>query len=240
LDESILRRIPELSQSNPNFPRLLNRDLGPVIQNGQIQSPSDPASTLFISGIPSVIDTFRQFVTHVSAVFHRLDRTDPIQLHNCDQLIADNLIRNDILGQYPREGLDSVQNLAMASITGPDQGMNLAIFNADGSLLIGQEIEAVKNCYQTNKLSQNLMLYDQLVYALIFWDGHGGCGSANSIIGICPPEPDFALTLFCEDYPTSQRLQINIILVGVVMILNQRQRIIISNNNESCYFGLTF
>jgi hypothetical protein len=180
LDESILRRIQALSQSNPNFPRLLNRDLRPVIQNAQIQSPSGPASTLFISGISFAIDTFRQFVTPVYAVFHRLDRTHPIQLHNCDQLIADILIRTDILGQSLRERLDSVQNLAIASITEPDQGMNLSIFNADGLFFISQEIEAVKNCYQINKLSQNLMLYDQLVYPLIFWDGQGWCGSANS------------------------------------------------------------
>jgi hypothetical protein len=68
----------------------------------------------------------------------------------------------------------------MTSITEPDQGMNLVIFNADGSFRISREIEAVKNCDQTNKFSQNLMRYDQLVYPLIFWDGHGGCGSANS------------------------------------------------------------
>jgi hypothetical protein len=40
LDESILRRIQLLSQSYPTFPRLLNRDLRPVVQNTQIQSPS--------------------------------------------------------------------------------------------------------------------------------------------------------------------------------------------------------
>jgi hypothetical protein len=49
MDPAILRQIDEFGRWNPNFPRLLNRDLRPVIQNPQIQCPNGPASNVFIS-----------------------------------------------------------------------------------------------------------------------------------------------------------------------------------------------
>jgi hypothetical protein len=38
------------------------------------------------------------------------------------------------------------------------------------------ELEVVKNSYQPKVLAAHSILYDQLVYPLIFWDVHGGCG----------------------------------------------------------------
>jgi hypothetical protein len=55
-------------------------------------------------------------------------------------------------------------------------GMNLAIFNAEGALLDDHQLEVVRNSYHTQNLSQADMLYDQLVYPLIFWTGSGDCG----------------------------------------------------------------
>jgi hypothetical protein len=51
----------------------------------------------------------------------------------------------------------------------PDDGMNLAIFSAEGALLDDHQLEVVCNSYHTHKLSQAHMLHDQLVYPLIFW-----------------------------------------------------------------------
>jgi hypothetical protein len=50
----------------------------------------------------------------------------------------------------------------------PDDGMNLAIFNAEGAVLDNHQLEVVRNSYHTQKLSQVHMLYDQLVYPLTF------------------------------------------------------------------------
>jgi hypothetical protein len=62
----------------------------------------------------------------------------------------------------------------------PDDGLNLAIFNAEGALLDDHQLEVVRNSYHTQKFSQTHMLYDQLVYPLIFWAGSGGCGVMES------------------------------------------------------------
>jgi hypothetical protein len=56
----------------------------------------------------------------------------------------------------------------------PDDGMNLAIFNAEGALLDDHQLEVVRNSYLTQKLSQTHMLYDQPVCPMIFWTGSGG------------------------------------------------------------------
>jgi hypothetical protein len=58
--------------------------------------------------------------------------------------------------------------------------MNLAIFNAEGALLDDHQLEVVRNSYHTQKLSQAHILYDQLVYPLIFWTGSGRCGVMES------------------------------------------------------------
>jgi hypothetical protein len=49
-----------------------------------------------------------------------------------------------------------------------DDGTNLAIFNAEGALLDDHQLEVVRNFYHIQELSQAHILYDQLVYALIF------------------------------------------------------------------------
>jgi hypothetical protein len=62
----------------------------------------------------------------------------------------------------------------------PDEGMNLAIFNAEGVMLDGYQLEVVRNSYHTQKLSQAHMFYGQLAYPLIFWPGSAGCGVMES------------------------------------------------------------
>jgi hypothetical protein len=62
----------------------------------------------------------------------------------------------------------------------PYNGINLAIFNGEGFLLKGHQLEVVHNSYHTQKLSQARVLSDQLVYPLMFWPGSGGCGVMKS------------------------------------------------------------
>jgi hypothetical protein len=62
----------------------------------------------------------------------------------------------------------------------PNDGMNLAIFNAEGTLLDDHQLEVVRNSYPAPKFSQAHLLYDQLVYPLIFWTASGGCGVMES------------------------------------------------------------
>jgi hypothetical protein len=62
----------------------------------------------------------------------------------------------------------------------PDNGMNLAVFNAEGALLDDLQLKVVRNSYHPQKLSQTHMLDDQLVYSLIFWTGSGGFGVMES------------------------------------------------------------
>jgi hypothetical protein len=62
----------------------------------------------------------------------------------------------------------------------PDDGMNLAIFNAEAALLDDHQLEVVRKSYRTQKLSQAQMFYDKLIYQLIFWTGSSGCGVMES------------------------------------------------------------
>jgi hypothetical protein len=61
-----------------------------------------------------------------------------------------------------------------------DEGINLAVFNAEGLLLNVHQMEILRSSNHPQKLSQSLMPYDQLVYPLIFWTGADGCGSTES------------------------------------------------------------
>jgi hypothetical protein len=80
MDQRLLDRIVDLTYSNPNFPRILNRDLRPVIQRACISSPNGRASNVFISGIPYALDADRPFTAPVYAVFSRGQRGLPIPL----------------------------------------------------------------------------------------------------------------------------------------------------------------
>jgi hypothetical protein len=59
--------------SDLNFPRRLNKELRPVIQNANISSPRGPASSIFITSIPYAVDTYRQFLTPVYAICNAMN-----------------------------------------------------------------------------------------------------------------------------------------------------------------------
>jgi hypothetical protein len=53
------RAIEEFTaKGKPNFPRILNADLRPVIQIAHMSSPNAAASTVFLTGVPYAFDSF--------------------------------------------------------------------------------------------------------------------------------------------------------------------------------------
>jgi hypothetical protein len=74
-----IRRLIEefIVNGQPNFLRSFNRYLRPVIQHTKIVSPNAAASAVFLTGTPYAIDSYRQFITPVYAMFNTLDRRSP-------------------------------------------------------------------------------------------------------------------------------------------------------------------
>jgi hypothetical protein len=165
MGERILAAVEDASQCDANFARNLNRDLRPVIQNAKITSHNGPASTVFISRIPYAVDIFRQFLSPVYAIFDESERRLAFsgQDARVGKIVTDVLAANPVLRAYVRERLRSAGEIAFPGMDKPDQGMNLAIFNADGGLCATHELEVVKNSSQTKVLAAHSILYDQLV-----------------------------------------------------------------------------
>jgi hypothetical protein len=80
LGRELLGHIVELTQSIPNFPRILNRDLRPILQHARVSLPNAGASNVSISGIPYALDSYRQFITPVYAIFFRTQQRIPMPL----------------------------------------------------------------------------------------------------------------------------------------------------------------
>jgi hypothetical protein len=168
MGRELLDHIVELTQSIPTFPRIVNRGLRPVLQHAYLSSPNAGASKVFISGIPSALGPYREFITPGYAVFFRIQQRIPIPPGGTKEIIASILLQNRTLQGYLRDRLDSVREIAIVAMDESDDGMNLAIFNAEGTLLGDHQLHVVRNSYHTQKLSQAHMLYDQLMYPLIF------------------------------------------------------------------------
>jgi hypothetical protein len=124
--------------------------------------------TMFISGIPYALDCDRQFITPVCAIFFRTHRRIPTPPGGAEEIIAYILSRNRTRQGYLRDRLDSVREIATVATDEPDNGMNLAVFNAERVLLNDHQLEIVRNSDHIQKLSHPHMLYDQLVYPLTF------------------------------------------------------------------------
>jgi hypothetical protein len=176
----LLDNIVELTQSIPNFPQILNLDLRPVLQHACISLSNAGASNVFISGISDALDSYRQFITPVCTIFFRTQQWIPIPPGGTEEIIASILSQNRTLQGYLRDRLDSVREIVTVAMDEPDDGMNLAIVNAEGTLLNDHQLGVIRNSYHTQRLSKTHMLYDQLVYPLIFWTVYGGCGVMES------------------------------------------------------------
>jgi hypothetical protein len=145
MDRGLLDHIVELTQSTPNFPWILNRDLRPVLQHGRVSSPNAGTSNVFISGIPYALNSYRQFITFVYAVFFRTQQRIPIPPGGTEEIIASILSQNGTLQGYLRDRLDSVREIDTVAMDQPDDGMNLVIFNAKGTLFDDHQLEVVCN-----------------------------------------------------------------------------------------------
>jgi hypothetical protein len=97
IGRELLDHIVELTQSIPNSPRILNRDLPPIFQYARVSSPNAGAPNVFISGIPYALDSYRQFITPVHAVFFRTQQQIPIPPGGTEEIIASILSQNRIL-----------------------------------------------------------------------------------------------------------------------------------------------
>jgi hypothetical protein len=168
MDEGLLNRIIELTESNQNLWRILNRDLRPVLQYACVSCPNAKASHLFISGIPYALDTYRQFMIPVHVVFSRNGRGLPRRPGDIDEMIDFILSQNRTLPGYLRNRLDPLRQIGIVSTNESDEGINLTVFNAEGLFQNDHQIEVLRSSCQRQKLSQFHTLYDQPVYPLIF------------------------------------------------------------------------
>jgi hypothetical protein len=129
-----MRRAIEDSTRNgsPNFPRLLNKDLRPVLQHAHVSSPNGATSTVFLKGILYAVDSFRQFLTSVYAIFNALDGESTGNEDVSTRLIRAILEQNEVLKNYVSGRIsNAVDNMRVRLIGSPDPGMNLAILTAD-------------------------------------------------------------------------------------------------------------
>jgi hypothetical protein len=110
----------------------LNLDLRPVLQHARVSSPNAGASNVFISGIPYALDSYWQFTTSGYAVSFRTQQQIPIPPSGTEEIVTSLLSQNRTLRGYLRDRLDSVREIATVTMDEPDDGMNLAIFNASG------------------------------------------------------------------------------------------------------------
>jgi hypothetical protein len=175
-----IRRAIEDSIRNgsANFPRLLNRDLRPVLQHAHVSSPNGAASTLFLRGIPHAVYSFRWFLTPVYAIFNALDGESTGSGDVRTRLIRTIREQNEILKNYISDRIsNAVDSMRVRLVGSPDPGMNLAILNADGSSAESAEFQVLKSIYQLEKVAQWATQYDQFIYPLIFWNNKGGCGA---------------------------------------------------------------
>jgi hypothetical protein len=107
--------------------------LRPVLQHARISAPNAGASNMFISGIPYALDSYRQFIIPVCAVFFRTKQRIPILPGLTEEIITSILSQNRALQGYLRDRLDSVREIATVAMDEPGDGMNLVIFNTEGS-----------------------------------------------------------------------------------------------------------
>jgi hypothetical protein len=110
----------------------LNRDFQPVLQRARVSLPNAGASNVFISGIPYALDSYQQFIIPFYAVFFRTQQWIPIPPGGTEKIIASIFSQNRTLQGYLRDRLDSIREMATVAVDEPDDGMNLAIFNAEG------------------------------------------------------------------------------------------------------------
>jgi hypothetical protein len=178
LDESILERIQELAESSPDFSRFLNRDLQSVIGNAQIQSRNAPRQICSLR--PSLI--LRAYFDNSSlpSVLFSIDKIEVFGFTCIIQTICRSYLE-------PQRHSEAITSGKAWFASKPFDNINqrarlkyeLGHFQWELISLYEWGDWAVKTCYQTNEISQNLIHPNQFVYPLILRKWHGTCASAN-------------------------------------------------------------
>jgi hypothetical protein len=97
------------------------------------------------------------------------------------RVIMHALLREDrFLAQYLENRWTKVQHIVV-SMSEPDEGMNLAVLCEEPPDGKGDKIFAFRAGYGFDEIPQTEIPYNQLLYALIYWNGKGGCGTKPSI-----------------------------------------------------------
>jgi hypothetical protein len=143
-DELLPNCIVQLTEANSKSSPIVNRDLRLVFQYAYLFS-YDPASNLFVSGIPYALDTDRQFITCADAAFSRNDQSFPVPPGDIEEIIAVILPPNGSPHDYLRDQFDSVQEGAAVLINEPDEGIDRVVLNAEGFLMNGHQRELLQN-----------------------------------------------------------------------------------------------
>jgi hypothetical protein len=111
-----------------------------------MSSPNGAASTVFLRGIPSALDPFRQFLTPVYAIFNALEGEFTGSEEVSTRLIRSILEQNEVLNNYASGRIsNAVNSMRVRLIESPDAGMNLAILNADGISAQSAEFQVLQN-----------------------------------------------------------------------------------------------
>jgi hypothetical protein len=114
--------------------------------------PRGSGLNLFKSGIPSVLDAYRQSTTPVYAVFCLNDggrQHHPVT--STTLLPSFSLEINQTLSGDLRDRLNSLRQIGIASISEPDERMNCAAFSAEGFLLNDHQLRIIRNPYRGSK-----------------------------------------------------------------------------------------
>jgi hypothetical protein len=146
--------------NDPNFPRRINKNPRPAIQNARIASPNSAASTIFIPGIPYAFDSFRQFLTPVYAVFNAMDRQSSGIIGSHERLIHEILLESATVRRSVRGRLTkAVEKTDCFAHDSMDTGVNLAILN-DAICAGSGEWQVAWATYKVEHLQQTTALYD--------------------------------------------------------------------------------
>jgi hypothetical protein len=91
-----------------------------------------PASNLFITTVPYVVDTDCQLTVPVYAVFSPTDLGLPMPTGHINEITALILIRNGIFQRRLRDWSSSVHDAATVLMNEPGEGMKFAVFKGEG------------------------------------------------------------------------------------------------------------
>jgi hypothetical protein len=129
-----IRRAVEECTANgkPNFLRIINADLRPVIQNAQMSSSNAAASSVLLTVIPCALDSFRQLLRPAYAIFNKLDRESMGSEEMNIRLARAILEHNKVLrGHVRRRTSTALAKMQIRLIGFADTATNLAVMNAD-------------------------------------------------------------------------------------------------------------